>query len=260
MEKIKSNEEFRSKLIDELNQCRKNPKEYSKKINSYIPYFKGKILRIPNITGLMTNEGAEAFIEAEEYLKNLKPVSPFKYSPGLTHVAHDYMKEIQKYEDLNDAKKINLKNIIDKYGKCIGGFKLSTDFGASNPELIAINLLVDDGDKEREMRNIIFDNNYIDVGVSTGTHSTYNQCTVLFFARKFISKHDDNFDQYINEDEEEIEDYENDDFDLPNGVDRIEKQERVITENGTKLKIIKIVCHNSDGTQTTQIQKKNIYE
>lgn len=259
MDKIKSNEEFRSKLIGELNQCRKDPKTYSKKIESYIPYFKGKVLRLPNITGLMTNEGESAFQEAADYLMSLQPVPSFKYNPGLTHIAHDYMKEIQKYEDLNDAKKINLKSMIAKYGKCIGEFKLSTDFGSSSPELIAINLLVDDGDKEREMRNVIFDKSYIDVGVSTGNHSTYNKCTVIFFAKKFISKNDDNYAEYANE-EEKKEDYENEDFDLPEGVERIEKQEKVITENGNKKKIVKTVYYNSDGTQNIKTIKKDIYE
>ena len=181
------------------------------------------------------------------------------FRSGLTHIAHDYMKEIQKYEDLNDAKKINLKSMIEKYGKCIGEFKLSTDFGSSSPELIAINLLVDDGDKEREMRNVIFDKSYIDVGVSTGNHSTYNKCTVIFFAKKFISKNDENYAEFANEEEKE-EDYENEDFDLPEGVERIEKQEKVITENGNKKKIVKTVYYNSNGTQNIKTVKKDIYE
>ena len=207
----------------------------------------------------MTNEGESAFQEAADYLMSLQPVPSFKYNPGLTHIAHDYMKEIQKYEDLNDAKKINLKSMIAKYGKCIGEFKLSTDFGSSSPELIAINLLVDDGDKEREMRNVIFDKSYIDVGVSTGNHSTYNKCTVIFFAKKFISKNDENYAEFANEEEKE-EDYENEDFDLPEGVERIEKQEKVITENGNKKKIVKTVYYNSNGTQNIKTVKKDIYE
>ena len=44
----------------------------------------------------MTNEGESAFQEAADYLMSLQPVPSFKYNPGLTHIAHDYMKEIQK--------------------------------------------------------------------------------------------------------------------------------------------------------------------
>ena len=96
MENIRSNEEFRNKVIEELNSARQDPKKYSEKIRSYIKYFKGRILILPNQIGLMTNEGEEAFKEASEFLLSLYPITKFKYNPGLTHVAHDYMKEIQK--------------------------------------------------------------------------------------------------------------------------------------------------------------------
>lgn len=258
MDNIKNNENFRSKVISELNQCRRDPKKYSEKLRTYIKFFKGKVLRLPNIVGLMTNEGDEAFKEAAEYLEKISPVASFKYSPGLTHIAHDYMKEIQKYEDLNDAKKINLKSIIDKYGKCLGDFKISTDFGASTPEMICINLLVDDGDKEREMRNAMFNKEFIDIGVSTGDHSTYHRCTVIFFTTKFVSKNDENFEKYAKE-EHDSDDYDDENFELPDGVDRIEKQEKIITENGVKKKVVKVVYHNSDGTQNSKTYKKNIY-
>ena len=260
MEKIKFNEEFRSKVIEELNLCRRNPPQYADKIRSYIKYFKGKILQLPGQIGLMTNEGEDAFKEAADIIQKMSPVPSLKYSPGLNHVAHDYMKEIQKFEDLNDAKKINLKTIIDKYGKCLGDFKMSTDYGAAVPEMIAINLLVDDGDKEREMRNVVFNESFIDIGISTGAHSTYNRCTVIMLAKKFVSKHDENYakvkDEVVNEEEE---DYLSEQFELPEGVERIEKQEKIITENGTKKKIVKIVSYKENGTIATQTRKKNIY-
>ena len=64
----------------------------------------------------------------------------------------------------------------------------------------------------------------------------------------------------IIDDNEEEEDYENEDFDLPEGVERIEKQEKVITENGNKKKIVKTVYYNSNGTQNIKTVKKDIYE
>ena len=84
MENIRSNEEFRNKVIEELNLARQDPKKYSEKIRSYIKYFKGRILLLPNQIGLMTNEGEEAFKEASEFLICLSPITKFKYSPGLT--------------------------------------------------------------------------------------------------------------------------------------------------------------------------------
>ena len=37
---------FEEDLVNEINEFRTNPKEYAKKINKYVSYFKGKILKI----------------------------------------------------------------------------------------------------------------------------------------------------------------------------------------------------------------------
>jgi hypothetical protein len=266
MEKIKNNEEFRSKLIEELNQCRKDPKKYSEKVRSYIKYFRGRILSLPNMIGLMTNEGADAFIEAAEFLENKNPISKLKYSPGLTHIAHDYMNEIQKFDDISKAKKVNLTSIINKYGVYYGDeIKQLIDFGALIPELIVINIIVNDGDKDREIRNVFFNENFCDVGVSTGEHLTYNKCTVILFCNKFVSVNDDSFEKCKKEIEEinmkkselikKEEDFSDDDFNLPKGVERINKEERIIRENGVKRKMIKITSYNIDGSKDVKIYK-----
>ena len=267
MENIRSNEEFRNKVIEELNSARQDPKKYSEKIRSYIKYFKGRILILPNQIGLMTNEGEEAFKEASEFLLSLYPITKFKYSPGLTHVAHDYMKEIQKYDDISKAKKVNFNSIVNKYGVYFGDEIIQfIDFGASLPELITINIIVNDGDKEREMRKNFFNSEYLDVGVSTGTHNTYNKCTVILFAKKFVSKNDEDFEkakkeiEEINEKKkkeiEKEEDYINRDFDLPEGVDRIVKSEKIIKENGIKRKLVKIINYNKDGSKDIKTIKE----
>lgn len=269
MDKIKNNEEFRSKVIEELNLCRKDPKKYSEKVRSYIKFFKGRILSLPNMIGLMTNEGSDAFVEAAEFLENSNPISKLKYSPGLTHIAHDYMNEIQKYDDISKAKKVNLTSIINKYGVYYGDeIKQSIDFGASIPEMITMNIIVNDGDKDREMRKVFFNEEFVDVGVSTGEHSTYNKCTVILFSNKFVSKNDDKYEESkkeieeINKKKSELikkeEDYDNDDFNLPKGVERISKEERIIRENGVKRKIIKITSYNIDGSKDVKIFKEII--
>jgi hypothetical protein len=33
-----------------------------------------------------------------------------------------------------------------------------------------------------------FNEEFVDVGVSTGEHSTYNNCTFILFSNKFVSK------------------------------------------------------------------------
>ena len=54
------------------------------------------------------------------------------------------------------------------------------------------------------------------------------------------------------------EDYDNDDFNLPKGVERISKEERIVRENGVKRKIIKITSYNIDGSKDVKIYKEII--
>lgn len=280
MDKVKNNVEFRNNIIAELNLMRSNPQAYSEKIKNYIQYFKGKVLRLPGITGLMTNEGESAFKEASEFLEKAAKMKPFKYNPGLTHVAHDFMKEIEQYEDLDEAKKIDIQAIIDKYGYFSGEYKHSTDFGSSTPEMIASTLIVDDGDKEREMRKVLFNERYCEIGVSTGNHHTYNYCTVLLFTNKFISntKEERNptaevkkevmniftgLKDKILEDKQQDDDNDNEDdndFTIPEGVTKLEKQEKIIIEKGKKKKLIKMIYYKEDGTKQVETMKENLIE
>ena len=68
---------FEEQLVQEINEFFTNPIEYSKKVEKYIDYFKGKTLMIPNANMRMkTQEGAEEFKEAIEHLSKLDPVEP----------------------------------------------------------------------------------------------------------------------------------------------------------------------------------------
>ena len=178
-------------IIDEINKARTEPKEYAKKIKSYVAYFKGNnILRIPEKIPIKTNEGATAFEEAAKFLNSNQPVSALKVSLGLNFCAQESLKEIQLTEDPSSLDNQNIDALIDKYGEIEGQFAQAVDFGSSSAELVVINLLVDDGDKSRANRLNLVSDNFRFIGVSSGAHSTYHNCSVLMFARTFIDKAD----------------------------------------------------------------------
>ena len=202
MERVKNTEDFRLRVIDEINMVRRNPQDYAEKIRKYATYFKGKILKIPETTPIMTTEGPKAFEEAAFYLDNLDSLPQLKYCPGLTHSAHDALLDIQKLEDVNEMDELNIDTYLEKHGEIVGHFAQAVDFGSSTPELVVINLLVDDGDENRSNRMNIIDNKYKLIGVSTGSHPVYHNCTVLMYARHFFSKNetpgdlsDDNYEE-----------------------------------------------------------------
>lgn len=310
MEQIKNTEEFRNKVIDEINFVRKDPQSYANKIRKYTTYFKGKILKVPELTPIITSEGSKAFEEAAKVLDNLDSLNELKYSPGLTHTAHDALKEIQKFDDVDKMGDLNIDSFISKYGEVQGVFAQACDFGSPIPEMVVINLLVDDGDPNRGNRENIISPTFRLIGVSTGSHNVYNSCTVVMFAKHFYAKGEKPSKDSDDEEEEkraverkkeEINEIssklnvvrrtslnkkevdvvseklektaiskilnkplessqaaDEEDFDLPAGCVKLEKQEKIVTENGVKKKIVKLTKHMENGTIETEIFKEKI--
>ena len=58
-----------------------------------------------------------------------------------------------------------------------------------------------------------------------------------------------NVDPQVNDDE--------DDMDLPEGVTKIERQEKIVTEGNVQKKIIKIKKFKEDGTVEVEVKKQN---
>lgn len=230
MDNIINESEFINKVIIELNSIRTNPKAYSVKLKEYIKCFKGKVLNLHG-TSIMTNEGASAFKEACEYLEKVRSINPLSLNKGLVNIASNYLKEIQQYEDLEEAREIDIQEIIDKYGYFTGEFRQSTDFGSSSAELIAINIIVDDGDGNREMRKILFTERIKEIGIATGLHPAYNYCTVLLFTSKFTMKSQEEVENEEQEDEEEqeLEQEENEEEKVNN--DEIDENDKEIKQD-----------------------------
>lgn len=298
--------DFQAKLIDEINKARVSPQAYAEKLLGFEKNFKDKVFRIPGQTAIMTNEGFAAFKEAAKHLKSIKSLSPLTPNKYLTRIAEDSLQYAQ-----NDTQP-DLDSLIDKYGQIIGAFSQATDFGSPNPELVVINLLVDDGDVNRGNRQNILSSKFKIAGAATGSHKQYKYSSIVTFARHFFAtgeevgdlsdecyekepkvsnkprisnsfqhvevittvnegQNDDGDYVYVEETKEvyssgnkhsnknkQPKHYDpEDDFDLPEGVIKIDRQEKVVTENGVTKRIIKLTKHLEDGTIQTEIFKKN---
>ena len=177
---------FAQKVIEEVNKIRLNPKTYSTKIKGYLSYFQGNVLRIPNQQGLMTNEGPTAYREAADFLLTLPKLQPLTEDEALTSAAQEMATELSHYDEFEQMDGINRDNILEKYGHYEGQFGESTDFGSMSPEMVVINLLVDDGNKSRANRKMLFKETYRKIGCGCSPHNTYKSVTVLMFATNFI--------------------------------------------------------------------------
>ena len=178
---------FAQKVVEEVNKIRLNPKTYSNKIRGYLSCFQGNVLRIPKQPGLMTNEGPAAYREAADFLLSLPKLQPLTVDSALTSAAQDMAVELSHYDEFEQMDSINRDSILEKYGRYEGQFGESTDFGSMSPEMVVVNLLVDDGNKSRGNRKMLFKETYRKIGCGAAPHNTFKSVTVIMFATNFIS-------------------------------------------------------------------------
>lgn len=272
---------FNKLLLQEINLARTKPKQYAEKILSYQQYFKGNILRLPEELPIITTEGFKAFLEAANHLKNLEPLQALQSNTYLNNIAEDSIKEVQKYTDADQVNSLPIETYIEKYGQVAGIFSQAFDFGSVSAELAVINLLVDDGDLNRGNRSNLLHSKFRYVGISNSPHKTYHHCAVVIFVRHFIPEgespgelSEENYqevgpEEYIKQDSKPKKEEgkfimvsdqpaPDQDFDLPDGIAKIERQERIVTENGRRKKIIKLTKYRTDDTVEVEVYKEPI--
>jgi len=280
---------FEEELVNEINEFRTNPKEYSKKVAKYISYFKGKTLMIPGTnTGMKTQEGAEAFKEAVDYLSKLDPVEPLEPSKGCARISKDFLEEVQKVEP-DEIDNINIDEIMQKYGTFVGSMNRELDLGNETPEQIVMSLITSDGDPSRGHRDNLLNTHLKKIGVAHGKHSTYRFCTIMVFCTKFKNKVDKDDIGYIGSNEQIVEQKEEepegqtlkprkvvlnkpkkevkaqapaeeDEDILRDDVVSEKITEKIVEQNGKKLKISRIVRNLKDGSKEIKTIKKEYVE
>jgi hypothetical protein len=279
-------DELNRTLLNEINFVRKDPQTYASKIRKYMRYFKKEILMLPGMPPILTIEGSKAFEEVSEYLDNLDPLPVLKHNVHLNAISDDVLNDILSVNELENLNSVAVERHIEAHGKIIGPFSQALDFGSCNPELVVMNLLVDDGDNLRNNRNTLLNPKYRLLGVSSSSHNQFLYCTVVTFARHFFElgkeigelsdenyietlENTRNFDQ-VNDNLRDlerkvknmcvdVEDDENDEeFNLPPEVIKIEKNEKIIEEKGIKKKVRKIKKFKEDGVIETEIFKEAI--
>lgn len=181
---------FLQKVLDEINFVRKNPSAFADKLLTFKNYFKGKIIKFPGQkVGNQTEEGFPAYEEAAKYLKTLKPTEEMIASKGLCKIAQDFL-------DANSDKSIEaidekgLETFIQKYGDYTGTFNNAFDFGSELPELVAVNLIVSDGDPSRGNRELLLDPELKKIGIATKKHDEYGKLTYIVSCTDFNNKVD----------------------------------------------------------------------
>lgn len=286
---MENNFDFENDIIKDLNEARMTPSIYAAKIRKYIPYFKknNKVIYVPNCHPIETTEGAVAYEEAAKFFDILKPVRALVASEGLNLVSIKIANDVKELTDLDKINDIPVDTYLDKHGEVDGKFAQAFDFGSSFAELAVINLLVGDGDSDRKNRSSLLDDSFKLIGVKHAEHPTYEYFTVIMYAERYVSIGQSNSenatagskiikkvvqtvkaapvqevtnklkDLKVKEVESKKDSGSVDDFELPLGLIKIERQEKYAIVNGIKKKMIKLIKHKDDGLIDTEVFYEN---
>ena len=184
-------ERIKREVIIESNRIRTNPKAYIPILEEYLDNFDGNLLRLPDKNEILeTEEGPRAYKEAIEFLKNQKPINTIEFDEEASKVAQDYSKFLfsSKEDQIEDEAQIEQR--VEKYLEYDYSLSENIDFGGSTGIEVIVNLLVDDGVKNRIHRDNLFSDKYDYYGVGVFEHPDYDFCTVIDYFGDIIGYKD----------------------------------------------------------------------
>jgi cysteine-rich secretory family protein len=177
-------------IINEMNLARREPAAYARFIEERLRYYDGKILRLPGLLILRTEEGARAADEAIRVLRAQQPVGPLTPTPGMTTSARDHVHDQGPRgvvgHDGSDGSTFDER--VRRYGRWGISLTENISYGPSSPRDVVIDLIVDDGVRDRGHRHNIFDPVARVVGVACGRHTTYGYMCVMDFAGSYTER------------------------------------------------------------------------
>ena len=176
------------KILAEFNECRTNPSSYSKKLFRILKYYRGNIYEKPGMKPIQTEEGPGNVQACINYLNSVSPVQAFEWSNSLAMAAQSHADDIGPSGRVGhigiDGSKPSDR--IEKYCKWSRHLGENIDYGNSNPEDIALSLLIDDGVLARGQRLNIMKKEHKYVGIGFGYHAIYEYVCVIIFAEFII--------------------------------------------------------------------------
>ena len=167
------------------NDCRTNPHNYISKLKEILNYFKDKTYHHPYENPILTYEGTDSVEEAIQYIKSLKPLEPLQYSKEISKACRDHISDIgpKGLMSHEGSDGTNITDRVEKYCEWDGIIAENLDFGFRIGENVLMNMIIDDGVKERIQRKNIFNKEFNYIGVGAGPHKTYGICIVVGYAK-----------------------------------------------------------------------------
>ena len=178
-------EEIEKEIFKCHNDIRTNPPSYISKLKGLLPYFTDKVYHHPLEDAITTYEGSEVIEEAIQYLKSIKPVQELIYSEEISKACRDHIYDIGPKGLTNHigSDGSNITDRIEKYCEWDGIVAENLDFGFKEGSNVVMNMIMDDGVKERCQRKNIFNQEFNYIGVGVGPHKMFGIGVVVGYAK-----------------------------------------------------------------------------
>ncbi len=144
-----------AEIIREMNRAREQPAEYAAYLEKMHTRFRGNLLIRLSGERLRTHEGVAAVDEAIRFLRRTRPLSPLAISRGMSLGAAEHVTDQRSggyghpgSDGTDPGERMN------RYGVWSGGWGENISYGESNPRDIVIALIVDDGQRARNIARI----------------------------------------------------------------------------------------------------------
>ncbi len=171
-------------IVQEHNLARTDPETYAGFLEQLKQYFDDELFTLPDRRVRVTREGVEAVDEAIRFLRGGEPVAPVSASRGMSLGARDLVRDQGPSGDTGHRGSDGSQpwDRVSRYGEWEGAIAENVAYGYDKARDVLMQLIIDDGVKDRGHRNNIFNPAFRVVGVSCGAHVRYETICVITYA------------------------------------------------------------------------------
>lgn len=168
-------DEFESALVEEINKIRSDPKSYVPLLERFRARFSGNAIMLDGNIRVMSREGTAVVDEAVAYLRTVAPAGVLAAADCLNASAEDLHEDQKKTGALGHkgSDGSGPGERIRKHCSVRGRTGESLSYGTyagETPQAVVMQLVVDDGVRDRIHRIRMFDPSFMFIGVSCGAH------------------------------------------------------------------------------------------